>query len=204
MNTIFFRRILVFTFLVLSFGIQAQESKVLTKGKLENGLTYYIHNSKDNEKNCLYLLLNVGSINEEDNQLGYAHFLEHMAFEGGKRLKNGEYVEFLEKKGLIFGRDLNAFTSQERTIYKIEVPIDLTGELVDNTFTFFADILDGLNLESKGIDKQKKIVIQEMKIRSHNSMPFLPVGFDTIKFGNSRFVTRNIVGSENRINGPCV
>eukprot|EP01136_Pigoraptor_vietnamica_P040109 Opistho-1_new@11659 len=87
-------------------------------GKLKNGLTYYIRkNAKPEKKVELRLAINAGSLQEDDTQLGLAHFCEHMAFNGTKNFPKNELVGFLEKMGIRFGADLNAYTSFDETVY---------------------------------------------------------------------------------------
>ena len=94
-------------------------------GVLANGLTYYVQeNARPENRAELLLLVNAGSILEEDHQQGIAHFTEHMAFNGTKRFPKQELVNYLESIGLKFGPDLNAFTSFDMTVYMLQVPTD--------------------------------------------------------------------------------
>ncbi len=89
-------------------------------GQLPNGLTYYIHkNSKPEKKVELRLVVNAGSVQEEENQLGLAHFMEHMGFNGSKNFPKNELVSYLQKAGVKFGADLNAYTSFEEAVIGI-------------------------------------------------------------------------------------
>src|SRR5512146_1651644 len=90
----------------------------ITKGKLSNGITYYVRVNRKPEKRAeLRLVVNAGSILEDDNQQGLAHFVEHMAFNGTKNFPRQELVNFLESVGVRFGADLNAYTSFDETVY---------------------------------------------------------------------------------------
>ncbi|MGZ5247907.1 MAG: M16 family metallopeptidase, partial [Flavitalea sp.] len=94
-------------------------------GKLENGLTYYIRENKRPEKKVeLRLVVNAGSINEDDDQKGLAHMAEHMAFNGTKNFKKNEIVSFLQDIGVGFGSDLNAYTSFDETVYILPIPTE--------------------------------------------------------------------------------
>ncbi len=94
-------------------------------GKLSNGLTYYLRKNVEPKNRAeLRLVVNAGSILESDQQLGLAHFVEHMAFNGTKNFKKQELVDFLEKSGVNFGADLNAYTSFDETVYELQVPTD--------------------------------------------------------------------------------
>ena len=95
------------------------------RGKLDNGLTYYIFPHHRPEKRALlWLALNAGSVQEDDDQRGLAHFVEHMAFNGTRRFPKSEIISYLEKIGMSFGADLNAYTSFDETVYILPVPSD--------------------------------------------------------------------------------
>ena len=108
-------------------------------GKLANGLTYYIRrNAKPEKKIELRLAVNAGSVQENDNQLGLAHFMEHMGFNGSKNFPKNELVDFLQKTGVDFGADLNAYTSFDETVYILSLPTEDAG-MVDKGFTVLED-----------------------------------------------------------------
>lgn len=94
--------------------------KDVRMGKLDNGLTYIIrHNEKPKERAHFYISQRVGSVLEEDNQRGLAHFLEHMAFQGSKNFPGKGMIDYLEKNGVKFGSNLNAYTAIDETVYQI-------------------------------------------------------------------------------------
>jgi zinc protease len=94
-------------------------------GVLKNGMTYYVRqNVKPEHRAELRLVVNAGSILETDNQQGLAHLCEHMAFNGTTNFKKSELVDFLEKSGVRFGADINAYTSFDETVYMLQVPTD--------------------------------------------------------------------------------
>jgi len=101
-------------------------SSEVRKGKLPNGFTYYIRkNAEPKNRAELRLVVNAGSILENDNQVGLAHFTEHMAFNGTKNFEKNELIDFLEKSGVNFGADLNASTSfDENHFYMLQLPTD--------------------------------------------------------------------------------
>ncbi|SVD07077.1 uncharacterized protein METZ01_LOCUS359931, partial [marine metagenome] len=97
----------------------------VTIGNLENGLTYYIRENKKPENRADFrLVVNAGSVLENEDQQGLAHLLEHMAFNGTVHYKKQELVDYFESIGVAFGPDLNAYTSFDETVYMIEVPTD--------------------------------------------------------------------------------
>ena len=94
-------------------------------GKLENGMTYYIRANKKPENRAQFrLAVNAGSILEDADQLGLAHFVEHMAFNGTKHYKGNEMISELQKNGIEFGRGINAWTSFDETVYYVDLPTD--------------------------------------------------------------------------------
>src|SRR6478752_2791500 len=94
-------------------------------GKLANGLTYYIRQNKKPEKKVeLRLVVNTGSILEDDDQQGLAHFMEHMNFNGTRHFPKNQLVDYLQKAGVQFGADLNAYTSFDETVYQLPLPAD--------------------------------------------------------------------------------
>ena len=104
----------------------------IRKAQLDNGLTYYIrHNTEPANRATLMLVVNAGSVQEDDDQLGLAHFLEHMMFNGTERFPKQALVDYFESIGMSFGGDVNAYTSYEETVYFLEFPTD--DEAIINT-----------------------------------------------------------------------
>lgn len=113
-------------FSILIFAENFKNSENLITGKLENGIHYYIYkNKKPENKAMLSLVVKTGSLMEEDNEQGIAHFMEHMAFNGTTKFEKNEMIKYLQSIGLSFGGDLNAYTSFDRTVYKLLVPTTL-------------------------------------------------------------------------------
>jgi zinc protease len=97
----------------------------IKRGTLPNGLTYYVMaHHRPEQRAAMWLAVNAGSVLEDDDQRGLAHFCEHMAFNGTKRFPKSEIVDYIEKIGMRFGADLNAYTSFDETVYKLMVPTD--------------------------------------------------------------------------------
>ncbi len=136
-------------------------------GKLDNGLTYYIrHNELPKERAEFFIAQKVGSVLEEDNQSGLAHFLEHMAFNGTKNLPGKQMINYLETIGVKFGENLNAYTAFDRTVYNISnVPVTREG-IVDTCLLVLHDWSGFINLEQKDIDKERGVIREEMRTRS--------------------------------------
>lgn len=133
-------------------------------GKLANGMTYYIrHNIKPEKRVELRLVVNTGSVMEDEDQLGLAHFMEHMNFNGTKRFPKNELVNYLQSIGVEFGADLNAYTGFDETVYMLPVPTDKPG-LVDKGLQILEDWAQHALLDSIEIEKERGVVIEEWRL----------------------------------------
>jgi zinc protease len=137
----------------------------ITTGTFENGLRYFIRTTKKPEKRAeLRLVVDVGSIVEEEDQLGLAHFVEHMAFNGTKNFPKQETVTFLESLGMRFGPSVNASTSFDETIYMLQVPTDKP-EVLDRSFLILEDWAHGQAFDPAEIDKERGVIREEWRLR---------------------------------------
>ena len=135
----------------------------VTTGTLPNGLRYYIRrNSRPEKRVMLQLAVKAGSVDEEDDQQGLAHFLEHMAFNGTKRFKAGELIAALESSGARMGPHVNAYTSFDETVYMFQLPTDKPG-VVEKGVQGLADFAAGMTLDSAEIDKERGVVVEEWR-----------------------------------------
>jgi zinc protease len=133
-------------------------------GKLANGLTYYIRqNKKPEQKVELRLVLNAGSILEEDNQQGLAHMAEHMAFNGTTHFKKNEIVGFLQDIGVGFGNDLNAYTGFDETVYILPIPTDKPGNL-EKGFQVLEDWAHNVTYLDEDINSERPIILEESRL----------------------------------------
>jgi zinc protease len=133
-------------------------------GKLKNGLTYYIRkNSKPENKVDLRLVINAGSVLEEDDQQGLAHFMEHMCFNGTKRFPKNELVDYLQSIGVKFGQHLNAYTSFDETVYFLPIPSDDPAKL-EKGFEIIEDWAFNTILSPEEIDKERGVVLEEYRL----------------------------------------
>ncbi|NCT75938.1 MAG: insulinase family protein [Chitinophagaceae bacterium] len=133
-------------------------------GKLSNGLTYYIRkNPKPEKKVELRLAINAGSVLENDNQRGLAHFMEHMGFNGSKHFPKNELVDFLQKTGVDFGADLNAYTSFDETVYILSLPAD-DPTIVDKGFLVLEDWAFNNLLDKEEVEKERGVVLEESRL----------------------------------------
>ncbi|TAF52239.1 MAG: insulinase family protein, partial [Sphingobacteriia bacterium] len=132
-------------------------------GKLANGLTYYIReNKKPENKVELRLVVNAGSILEDKDQQGLAHFTEHMAFNGTKHFKKNELVSFLQSIGVDFGADLNAYTGFDETVYILPIPLSDPNNFKKGMLVL-QDWAGGLSFEPKQIDDERGVVLEESR-----------------------------------------
>lgn len=143
-------------------------------GKLDNGLTYYIrHNEYPKNQVDFYIAQKVGSILEEDDQRGLAHFLEHMCFNGTKNFPGNSMVKWLESVGVKFGYNLNAYTSIDETVYRISsVPTERVG-VQDSCLMILSDWADGLLLNGKDIDEERAVIHEEWRSQLPPNMRIL-------------------------------
>lgn len=135
-------------------------------GVLENGLTYYIlHNEQPKDRASFYIVHNVGAILEEDNQNGLAHFLEHMAFNGTKNFPEKGIINYLEKNGVKFGRNINAYTSRDETVYNISNVPTKNSNLIDSCLLVLNDWSQNLLLTNEEIDAERGVITEEWRTR---------------------------------------
>ena len=136
----------------------------VTIGKLPNGLTYYIRtNGKPEQKVELRLVVNAGSINEDDDQSGLAHMAEHMAFNGTKNFKKNDIVSFLQDIGVGFGNDLNANTNFNQTIYILPIPTDKP-QNIEKGFQVLEDWAHNVTYLNDDIDNERPIILEESRL----------------------------------------
>ena len=136
-------------------------------GKLSNGLTYYIrHNNWPEHRANFYIAQKVGSIQEEENQRGLAHFLEHMAFNGSDNFKGNSLIEWCRSKGIEFGADLNAYTSIDQTVYNIDNVPTKSQSTLDSCLLILRDWSTGLTLDPAEIDKERGVIHSEWRDRT--------------------------------------
>jgi zinc protease len=133
-------------------------------GKLSNGLTYYIRKNHRPEKKVeLRLVVNAGSIQEDDDQQGLAHFTEHMAFNGSKNFKKNDIVSFLQSIGVEFGADLNAYTGFDETVYILPIPTEKK-ENVEKAFQILEDWASTIAFNSAELTKERGVVLEEERL----------------------------------------
>lgn len=162
-------------------------------GSFENGLTYFIlENAEPKNRANLQLVVKVGALMEEDDEQGIAHFLEHMGFNGTKNFEKQALVDYLESIGMRFGADLNASTSFDQTIYKLEIPMD-DEEILSKAFQILEDWAHQMTLDSEEIEKERGVILEERRLRLGALTRIRDIQFP-ILFKDSQYAVRNIIG----------
>ncbi|MGF1485334.1 MAG: M16 family metallopeptidase [Opitutales bacterium] len=167
-------------------------------GQLDNGFRYAILPNREPEgRASLRLYVHAGSLMENDDQKGLAHFLEHMAFNGTENFAAGEMVEYFQRLGMAFGADTNAHTSFDETVYKLELP-ELNQEILDDSFTLLGDYADKMLLETEEIEKERGVILAEKRARDSVEYRTFVSQWKYL-FPNSRLPERFPIGEESII-----
>ena len=207
----FFRFLLILVSVALFTAISttAQNNKIVselpentrvTKGVLSNGMTYYIYPTDVTEGVASYYIIqNVGSVLENDDQKGLAHFLEHMAFNGTENFKGKGILKTLEKQGAIFGRDINAYTSFDETVYNLN-NIPTKDGLVDTCLLILRDWSNYLLLTEEEIDAERGVIKEEWRTRQSGGMRILQQNLPAM-FNNSIYAERLPIGDMKVVEG---
>ena len=163
----------------------AMDAAVRT-GTLANGLTYYVKANKKPEKRVqLWLAVNSGSVLEDDDQRGYSHLLEHIAFQGTKRFPKHDIQDFIERSGMRFGADLNAYTSFDETVYQLMVPTE-DPKIVDKGIDVLRDWSSEIAFDPKAVLDERRIIEEERRTRNSEQYRMLqqiiPVAYQGSKY----------------------
>ncbi|MEO8700524.1 MAG: insulinase family protein [Kofleriaceae bacterium] len=165
----------------------------IRKGTLANGLTYYImKHGKPEQRATLWLAVNAGSVLEDDDQRGLAHFVEHMAFNGTKRFKKQAIVEYIEKVGMQFGADVNAYTSFDETVYQLTVPTDDTTVMLTG-LDILRDWAADVTFDPVEVDKERGVVLEEWRL-GRGAFARIDDKQNPIIFQGSRYAERLTIG----------
>lgn len=165
------------------------------EGYLGNGLHYIIMpNALPRHGIEMRLVMKVGSLQENDQQKGGAHFLEHMSFSGTKHFPQDAWVDYFERLGMKYGRDINAFTGFDRTIYWLSLPVaDFGTQVMDSTLLAVRDILDGVSFEPQLVEQERGVIKEELRGYSTGD------DFYNLKIGDGRYILRMPLGTEQDI-----
>ena len=163
-------------------------------GKLENGLTYYIkHNRRPKNEIHMNLVVNAGSVLEDEDQRGFAHFCEHMAFNGTEHFPDKKLIEYFESIGSKFGEKINAYTSFDETVYQLSIPAE-NEEYIDNGLLAIRDWACAITDSDEEIDAERGVIHEEFRTRYdvngrllNNALPYL--------LHQSKYAERHVIGT---------
>lgn len=163
-------------------------------GRLDNGMRYIIRpNGTPAGQAMVQFWVDAGSIAETDEELGYAHFIEHMAFNGSTRVSEGEMVRLLEREGLAFGADTNASTSFDVTVYKLDLPRNEPG-LLDTALMLMRETASELTFTAEAVEREKGVILSERRVRDTYAMRNLVDGLQ-FQYPGARFPDRLPIGT---------
>lgn len=185
--------------LTLSTKVNAQQELPLDPevryGVLPNGITYYIrHNEEPKDRASFYIIQNVGALLETDEQNGLAHFLEHMAFNGTENFPGKGVINSLQKNGVEFGRNLNAYTSYDETVYNISEVPTATDELMDTCLLILHDWCNFLLLTEEEIDAERGVITEEWRTRRTANRRMWNERVN-LMMKDSKYTERDVIGS---------
>ncbi|WP_454802980.1 M16 family metallopeptidase [Mucilaginibacter phyllosphaerae] len=164
-------------------------------GKLKNGFTYYIrHNQTPKNRAQFYLVNKVGSVLENDDQLGLAHFVEHMTFNGSRNFPKNTMMNYLQSAGVRFGADVNAYTGYDETVYQLPLPTD-NKELVNKGLQIVHDWAQSATLDPAEIDKERGVILEEKRL-GKGATDRLQQQYYPLLFNHSRYAARNPIGTD--------
>lgn len=167
----------------------------LKTGVLPNGFTYYIRrNTEPVNRATFYLPMKAGSVLENENELGLAHFLEHMAFNGTKNFPKNALINYLQTNGVRFGADINAYTSFDETVYQLPLPTD-NPEIIKNGLQILRDWAGDILLQTDEIEKERGVIIEE-KRTGKGAADRMQKQYLPMLLNHSRFVDRLPIGTE--------
>lgn len=174
-------------------------------GKLPNGFTYFIqHNEEPKDRADFYIIYKVGALQEDENQNGLAHFLEHMAFNGTRNFPGGNssstsIVKTLERHGVAFGRNINAYTSLDRTVYYLNDVSTTDSALIDTCLLVLHDWAHYVTLDGEEIDNERGVISEEWRTRNNSGARMRKQWMPAV-FGDTRYSTHDVIGSYEIIN----
>ncbi|WP_321318021.1 insulinase family protein [Labilibaculum sp.] len=168
-------------------------------GKLDNGLTYYVrHNEEPKDRASFYIVQNVGAVLENDSQNGLAHFLEHMAFNGTEHFPGKGVLNYLEKYGVAFGRNINAYTNVDETVYNLSNVPTTNENLLDSTLLVLHDWSNYLSLTGEEIDSERGVIHEEWRTRRSGGMRVY-LEKNKLIYQGSKYAKRDVIGDLNVI-----
>ncbi|MDE0143004.1 MAG: insulinase family protein [Caldilineaceae bacterium] len=167
---------------------------LIRKVQLDNGLTYYVRrNTEPANRATLMLVVNAGSVQEDEDQLGLAHFLEHMMFNGTERFPKQELAAYFESVGMTFGPDVNAYTSFNETVYFLEFPTD-DEEIISKSFQVAEDWASRATISEEEVELERGVIVEEERLRAQNAAGRIGKRIFRFLLGGSRYAERDPIG----------
>ncbi len=197
-------RLCLLTLLFIGAGLEAQTlpseelipfDDATEHGKLDNGLSYYVReNHKPTNQLQLMLVVNAGSVLEDDGQEGLAHFNEHMAFNGTDNFAKNDLVSFLQSIGMNFGNDLNAYTSFDETAYTLTIPVN-PKENVEKGFKVLEEWAAHVSFKDSDIDSERGVILEELRL-GRGAQDRITTQLLPKLFAGSKYADRRPIGKE--------
>ncbi len=198
-------QLLLFALLMPGLPVMAQLSNPIPNdgdvrtGTLPNGFTYYIRKNTEPQKRAVFYLVNkVGSVLEDTSQRGLAHFIEHMGFDGTAHYPKNQLIDYLQKAGVRFGADVNAYTNADETVYQLPIPTD-DADVVKNGVQILYDWAQGALLLPADIEKERGVVLEEKRLRSGAAERIYEQTLPIV-FKNSRYADHPTIGTDAVLN----
>ena len=171
------------------------QDPTIVVGKLPNGITYYIrHNEEPKNRASFYIIRNAGALLENDDQDGLAHFLEHMAFQGTKNFPGKGIITTMERYGVAFGENVNAYTAHNETVYNLSSVPTENEALLDTCLMILHDWSYYLTLDDKEIDDERGVISEEWRTRRNAGFRMQKQLFP-VMFKDSKYAIRDVIGS---------
>ncbi|MDQ8185325.1 insulinase family protein [Pelagicoccus sp. SDUM812002] len=172
-------------------------------GDLDNGFRYALmpHRAKPGLVS-MRLMVKVGALDEDEDERGLAHFIEHMAFEGTRNFKPGELIAFFQKLGMGYGVDVNAFTYHDKTVYHLELPQN-EAELIDQGLLLYRDYADGILFEENRVENEREVILREKQARDSPSSRISEASFQ-FSFAGTKLAERSPIGLESVVKDTSI
>lgn len=192
-------KVISLLFALLPSVLMAASPQLYVKGTLPNGMTYYVQRNTEMPGQAVFSLVhNVGCLAEEPKEYGVAHFLEHLAFQGTEHFPGESMVRTLERHGVMYGHDINATTSENKTVYRLTgVPTD-NAAFLDSCALIMRDWACALTLDPKKIDKERSVIIEEIKMRN-NAQSRMQQQWGDVLLKGSRYEGHDVISTPEQV-----
>lgn len=192
-------KVISLLFALLPSVLMAASPQLYVKGTLPNGMTYYVQRNTEMPGQAVFSLVhNVGCLAEDPKEYGVAHFLEHLAFQGTEHFPGESMVRTLERHGVMYGHDINATTSENKTVYRLTgVPTD-NAAFLDSCALIMRDWACALTLDPKKIDKERSVIIEEIKMRN-NAQSRMQQQWGDVLLKGSRYEGHDVISTPEQV-----